>query len=183
MDKANLATLLVLAEVFALTTLITNAPLYNVSTAEEVSLAKTQAPMSSMNAGEIQVLMSVKAAMDPEGLVLESWFTPGGTFEGVAWNSQGRVANISLQGRGLSGIIPSSIAELTSLTGLYLHYNNLKGTIPSVLYKLSSLTCLYLNVNHLSGIIPVELGLLDHLQGRQIHCTPHAYKYIYVYII
>ena len=177
MYTANLATLLVLAEVCALTIHITNAPLHNVSTAEAVSVGKTQAQMS-MNAGEVQVLMSVKAAVDPEGLVLESWFTPGGTFEGVEWNSQGRVANISLQGRGLSGIIPSSIAELTSLTGLYLHYNNLKGTIPSVLYKLSSLTRLYLNVNHLSGIIPVELGLLNHLQGKEKPLCNSLYVYI-----
>lgn len=127
-------------------------------------------PMASM-AEETQVLMRVKAALDPEGHVLWSWVVPGGEFEGVAWNGAGKVANISLQGRGLGGFIPSAIAELTALTGLYLHYNKLTGPIPAVLYKLTSLTELYLNVNLLSGTIPAELGLLYSLQALQLCCN------------
>ncbi|KAI5069927.1 hypothetical protein GOP47_0014270 [Adiantum capillus-veneris] len=120
---------------------------------------------------ERMVLMHVKAALDPEGRVLHSWVMPAGEFEGVAWNAAGKVANISLQGRGLQGFIPSAIAELTALTGLYLHYNKLTGPIPAVLYKLSSLTDLYLNVNLLTGTIPAELGLLYNLQALQLCCN------------
>lgn len=122
-------------------------------------------------AEERQVLMRVKAALDPEGYVLRSWVLPAGEFEGVAWNDAGKVANISLQGRGLQGFIPSAIAELSALTGLYLHYNKLSGPIPAVLYKLSSLTDLYLNVNLLTGTIPAELGLLYNLQALQLCCN------------
>ena len=114
---------------------------------------------------EAEILMRVKAGLDPDGRILHSWFVPGGSFDGVSWNQYGRVANISLQGKGLYGFIPSSIAELTSLSGLYLHYNHLSGPVPAVLYKLSGLTELYLNVNSLSATIPSELGLLYSLQG------------------
>eukprot|EP00250_Pteridium_aquilinum_P017539 c23681_g1_i1 orf=161-2512(+) len=120
---------------------------------------------------EREVLMRVKAALDPEGHVLHSWVVPAGVFEGVAWNGEGKVANISLQGRGLQGFIPSAIAELDALTGLYLHYNKLRGPIPAVLYKLSSLTDLYLDVNLLTGTIPAELGLLYKLQALQLCCN------------
>ncbi|MCO5574544.1 hypothetical protein L7F22_028331 [Adiantum nelumboides] len=120
---------------------------------------------------ERKVLMRVKAALDPEGHVLHSWVIPTGGFEGVAWNGEGKVANISLQGRSLNGFIPSAIAELAALTGLYLHYNKLTGPIPAVLYKLSSLQDLYLNVNLLTGTIPAELGLLYNLQALQLCCN------------
>lgn len=120
---------------------------------------------------EKEILMRLKAALDPDGRVLHSWVMPAGEFEGVAWNGEGKVANISLQGRSLQGFIPSAIAELTGLTGLYLHYNKLTGPIPAVLYKLSSLTDLYLNVNLLTGTIPAELGLLYNLQALQLCCN------------
>jgi Leucine-rich repeat (LRR) protein len=169
------ALLLLLADLLPLLLLLlamaNSLPLRGIPSSSSSSSSSSSEEMhvltSAARAAEIRVLMSVKAALDPGGLVLRSWITPGGEFEGVEWNPQGRVSNISLQGKGLSGAIPSAIAELTSLTGLYLHYNNLNGTIPSVLYKLSALSELYLDVNRLSGSIPAEIGLLDRLQGKK----------------
>jgi hypothetical protein len=134
------------------------------SPSDEVRVISSGAAKRS--GAEIRVLMSVKEGLDPGGLLLPSWIVPGGAFDGVQWNAQGRVSNISLQGKGLAGSIPSAIAELASLTALSLHHNRLQGSIPSVLYKLSALTHLYLDVNLLSGRIPAELGLLDRLQGK-----------------
>lgn len=75
------------------------------------------------------------------------------------------MANISLQGKGLSGRIPSALSGLADLTGLYLHFNALIGEIPKEICSLSKLTDLYLNVNNLSGPIPIEIGNLSNLQG------------------
>lgn len=75
------------------------------------------------------------------------------------------MANISLQGKGLSGRIPSALAGLTDLTGLYLHFNALGGEIPREIGNLSKLTDLYLNVNNLTGGIPAEIGGMSNLQG------------------
>lgn len=120
---------------------------------------------------ELTTLMAIKASLDPQNQVLTSWTdTPssnpcGGSFEGLACNELGRVANISLQGKGLSGRIPSALSGLADLTGLYLHFNALIGEIPKEICSLSKLTDLYLNVNNLSGPIPIEIGNLSNLQG------------------
>ena len=125
---------------------------------------------SPSSSTELDTLMAIKYALDPENRLLASW-TPNsdpcdGSFEGVACNEQGHVANISLQGKGLYGQLPDALAELRSLTGLYLHFNSLRGTIPKEITSLTQLRELYLNVNNLSGDIPREIGNLTNLQGK-----------------
>jgi Leucine-rich repeat (LRR) protein len=113
--------------------------------------------------------MAIKASLDPKNQFLTSW-TPtadpcSGSFEGVACNEQGLVANISLQGKGPPGTLPSALADLHSLTGLYLHFNALNGKIPKEITRLTLLTDLYLNVNNLSAQIPPQIGNMHNLQG------------------
>ncbi|KAK4752302.1 hypothetical protein SAY87_021100 [Trapa incisa] len=123
---------------------------------------------------ELTTLMVVKASLDPQNLILTSWTDThssdpcGGSFEGLACNELGHVANISLQGKGLSGRIPPALSELADLTGLYLHFNALTGEIPKEIGSLSKLTDLYLNVNNLSGPIPPEIGNMSNLQVLQL---------------
>jgi hypothetical protein len=118
---------------------------------------------------ELKALMELKSSLDPENKLLKSWTSEGdpcsGSFEGVACNEHRKVANISLQGKGLSGKVSVAVAELKCLSGLYLHYNNLSGEIPKEISNLTDLTDLYLNVNNLSGGIPSEIGKMDSLQG------------------
>jgi len=118
---------------------------------------------------ELRTLIDIKAALDPHSLYLSSWTIDGdpcgGSFLGVACNELGQVANISLQGQGLDGFIPSTIGGLKSLSGLYLHFNRLSGGIPKEIAELTQLTDLYLNVNNLSGEIPQEIGNMSSLQG------------------
>ncbi|XP_028800487.1 protein NSP-INTERACTING KINASE 2 [Neltuma alba] len=121
---------------------------------------------------ELDILMAIKYSLDPQNRFLTSW-TPhadpcSGAFEGVACNEQGHVANISLQGKGLSGSLPAAVGELKNLTGLYLHFNALSGTIPKEIANLSSLNDLYLNVNNLYGDIPREIGNMSNLQVLQL---------------
>lgn len=116
--------------------------------------------------------MAIKASLDPKNQLLTSW-TPNadpcsGSFEGVACNEQGLVANISLQGMGLSGTIPAALAELQNLTGLYLHFNALNGKIPKEIARLAQLSDLYLNVNNLSSQIPPQIGSMPNLQVLQL---------------
>ncbi|KAK9103292.1 hypothetical protein Sjap_020546 [Stephania japonica] len=124
---------------------------------------------------ELEALMEIKQGLDPENRFLSSW-TPdcdpcSGCFDGVACNEHGKVANISLQGKGLSGRVPSAIAGLKCLSGLYLHYNSLTGEIPREIANLSELSDLYLNVNNLSGDIPSEIGNMGGLQVLQLCCN------------
>ncbi|CAK9161055.1 unnamed protein product [Ilex paraguariensis] len=121
---------------------------------------------------ELSALMDMKASLDPENTFLTSWTVSGdpcdGSFEGVACNEKGQVANISLQGKRLSGKLSPAVTGLKHLTGLYLHYNALYGEIPREISNLTELSDLYLNVNNLSGEIPPELGNIASLQVLQL---------------
>nr|AMM43004.1 LRR-RLK [Vernicia montana] len=121
---------------------------------------------------ELQLLLQIKASLDPHNRFLTSWEPNtdpcAGSFEGVACNEQGLVANISLQGKGLSGQIPAAVGGLKSLTGLYLHFNALSGEIPKEIAELTQLLDLYLNVNNLSGQIPPQIGNMSNLQVLQL---------------
>ncbi|XP_050236633.1 probable leucine-rich repeat receptor-like protein kinase At5g63930 [Mercurialis annua] len=124
---------------------------------------------------EVQLLMQIKASLDPNNQFLTSWQSNsnpcGGSFEGVACNDEGHVANISLQGKGLSGQIPAAVGGLKSLTSLYLHFNALNGPIPKEIAELTQLSDVYLNVNNLSGEIPSQIGNMSNLQVLQLCCN------------
>lgn len=124
---------------------------------------------------EIEALMEIKAALDPKGAILNSWVAEAdpcsGGFEGVACDGNGKVANVSLQSKNLSGFLSPSFAKLRCLNGLYLHYNNLKGEIPKEISNLTELVDLYLNLNALSGSIPPELAYMSSLQVLQLCCN------------
>lgn len=121
---------------------------------------------------ELTALMHLKSSFDPENIYLKSWVVSGdpcdGSFEGVACNEKGQVANISLQGKGLAGKLSPAVGGLKHLTGLYLHYNSLYGEIPKDISNLAELSDLYLNVNNFSGEIPSEIGNMQSLQVLQL---------------
>lgn len=118
---------------------------------------------------ELKALMELKSSLDPENKILRSWTINGdpcdGSFEGIACNQHLKVANISLQGKHLTGKLSPAVAELKCLSDLYLHYNSLSGEIPQQITNLTELTDLYLNVNNFSGEIPAEIGSMAGLQG------------------
>ncbi|KAL8539658.1 hypothetical protein ACS0TY_001320 [Phlomoides rotata] len=121
---------------------------------------------------EVRALMEMKSSLDPENKYLSSWTADGdpcgGAFQGVACNEHRKVANISLQGKGLTGKIPPAVAELKCLSGLYLHYNKLSGGIPREIANLTELTDLYLDVNNFTGTIPPQIGSMTSLQVLQL---------------
>ena len=76
----------------------------------------------------------------------------------------GRVWQIQLNDRELTGSIPPELSGLTGLTALFLADNELTGSIPPELGALAELWVLDLGGNRLTGRIPAELGGLDKLQ-------------------
>lgn len=124
---------------------------------------------------ELRALLDLKASLDPENKLLQSWTENGdpcsGSFEGIACNEHRKVANISLQGKGLTGKLSPALSGLKCLSGLYLHYNSLSGEIPKEIRNLTELTDLYLDVNNLSGNIPPEIGSMASLQVLQLCCN------------
>ena len=98
-------------------------------------------------------------------LVDTNWLSNGplGEWHGVSTDADGRVAELDLDGKQLSGPIPSELGNLTNLERLSFWGNQLSGPIPSELGNLDNLELLYLDSNQLSGSIPSELGDLDNL--------------------
>ncbi|KAJ4712861.1 Receptor-like kinase [Melia azedarach] len=132
-------------------------------------------PLSVLGNIELRALLELKASLDPENKLLQSWTENGdpcsGSFEGIACNEHRKVANISLQGKGLDGKLSPALGGLKCLSGLYLHYNNLSGDIPKEIGSLTELSDLYLDVNNLSGSIPPEIGNMTGLQVLQLCCN------------
>jgi len=78
------------------------------------------------------------------------------------------VTDLSLFDNNLSGILPSELGNLTSLTVLNLSWNSLTGAIPTEIGGLTNLGNLDLSRNTLSGTIPSELGNLSSLFFLQL---------------
>jgi hypothetical protein len=103
-----------------------------------------------------------------------NWLTqaPLGSWYGISITN-GRVDSVNLRGFNLSGSIPASLGNLSSLTYLNLMQNQLTGNIPSSIGNLTKLLELHLSSNQLSGSIPPSLGNLTnltwiHLTGNQL---------------
>ena len=71
-----------------------------------------------------------------------------GEWHGVSTDADGRVAELDLDGKQLSGPIPSELGNLESLS---LRDNQLSGPIPSELGNLDNLRALSLGNNQFSG--------------------------------
>ena len=134
-------------------------------------------------------LLGIKSALEGSGSALNwSASLSISQWDGIVVDgSPARVIDIDLPSKGLAGVIPPGLANLTGLQSLNLAGNQLTGEIPdlSALVELTTLTfsqnrltgripawlgdlpelcCLGLRNNQLSGPIPPELGQLTHLR-------------------
>ena len=85
------------------------------------------------------------------------------TWEGVRIEgTPQRITRLDLADKGLAGMIPPALGQLTELTDI--RDNSLTGSIPSQLGSLSNLEDLNLAGNDLTGEIPTEIGNLENLE-------------------
>ena len=74
------------------------------------------------------------------------------------------LTELDLTGKGLTGPVPTEVAQLARLQVLFLDANELSGPIPPELGQLENVEDLRLHDNMLSGPIPVELSQLKRVQ-------------------
>eukprot|EP01041_Mallomonas_annulata_P008313 gene8313-17111_t len=84
-------------------------------------------------------------------------------WKGVTCDSNGLVAKIFVPSSNIRGFLPSSIGQLSSLTGLFLSYNSFEGIIPTSIGFLTKLLTLELFGNKFSGSIPSTFGKMSSL--------------------
>ena len=122
-------------------------------------------PDPSDNAGlvsDCETLLELRDALAGTGTLNWGHGVAMTSWDGVTVGG-GRVTQLSLRQRGLTGIIPPGLGDLTGLNALWLHENELTGEIPTELGGLSSLIWMALYGNDLTGPIPGELGDLADL--------------------
>ena len=85
-------------------------------------------------------------------------------WHGVTTDLDGRVKQLLLHSKQLTGSIPAALGNLSNLETLWLQNNELTGSIPAELGSLTNLEILQLNGNELSGSIPAALGSLSSLE-------------------
>jgi leucine-rich repeat protein SHOC2 len=98
-------------------------------------------------------------ALWDESVPVSEW---AGVVIGVDGADVGRVLELSLPLKKLTGIVPAEIGRLTALRTLYLNQNQLT-SVPPELGRLTKLTSLVLFFNQLTSV-PAELGNLTALQ-------------------
>ncbi|KAH9328670.1 hypothetical protein KI387_000778, partial [Taxus chinensis] len=83
----------------------------------------------------------------------------------TAFTNCSNLITISLSQNYLTGILPSSVSQLSKiLSNLFLESNKIEGNIPSGFGNLTALTWLNLHDNHFNGTIPSALGQLPNLE-------------------
>ena len=84
---------------------------------------------------------------------------PVSTWHGVLTNS-GRVIRLVLPNNNLTGTLPESLGDLTSLGRIQLDTNAITGNIPESIGNITGLNYLELNDNSLTGAIPESIAEL-----------------------
>ncbi|KAJ7959262.1 Receptor-like protein kinase [Quillaja saponaria] len=127
-----------------------------------------------------QVLLSFKSMVSDPHNALSGWNLSSShcSWSGVSCTKNGkRVFSLRLPSRGLAGLkvldlsvngitgaIPSTFGNLSTLTNLSIARNKLRGMIPIQLGQLQNLRTLQLSENELSGMIPFSIYNMSSLE-------------------
>lgn len=87
-----------------------------------------------------------------------------GRWAGIATDVNDCVTTINLDRNNVSGSIPASIGNISTLTIIDLHNNAIVGTIPDAINNLSKLAYLDISDNQIGGNIPTALSGLSVLK-------------------
>ena len=129
-------------------------------------------PSHANNPGLVQdceVLLGLKDALRGTASLNWSVDVAMADWDGVRTRGTGRVTDVILVQKGLTGTVPAELANLAGLRYLWLNRNELTGTIPPGLGSLPDMISLLLNENQLTGSIPTELGNLTTLEALWLH--------------
>ncbi|XVF30128.1 hypothetical protein REPUB_Repub16aG0030500 [Reevesia pubescens] len=133
-------------------------------------LFSTVFPPSLSLTVETQALLDFKNQLKDPLNVLDSWKESESPckFFGVGCDpDSGKVKEILLANKSLSGEIYPSISMLDSLTTLYLAQNRISGTLPAQLNNCTNLRVLNLTWNEMVGVVP-DLSRLKNLDFLEL---------------
>ncbi|XP_002988546.2 LRR receptor-like serine/threonine-protein kinase FLS2 [Selaginella moellendorffii] len=113
-----------------------------------------------------EVLLALKQGLLDGSGAMRNWIAGTGfcNWTGIQCDQQDHVESIILPNRLLQGSLTLELGRLQHLKVLNLELNNLTGSIPQTLENCSSLANISLGSNQLSGRIPLHLDRLPGLQ-------------------
>ena len=93
---------------------------------------------SDVNTDRAALAALYNATKRSSWLVDTNWLGNGplGEWHGVSTDAEGRVVGLDLDGKQLSGSIPSELGNLANLEGLGLNDNRLSGCVPAALLNM-----------------------------------------------
>lgn len=101
-----------------------------------------------------------------------NWLTgPVNTWAGIEVVN-GRVFQVSLYNKNLTGTIPPELGDLTKLHSLDISSNNLSGSIPDELGNMLEMQSLSVYANKLTGGVPPSLGNVPDLRDLYLGANP-----------
>ncbi|WOL03601.1 hypothetical protein Cni_G12321 [Canna indica] len=136
-------------------------------------------PISSSMSLEANVLLQIKSQLNDPLNFLESWTESRSPceFAGVHCDTvSNQVIGISLPNISLSGKLSPSISLLHNLTILELGGNTISGTVPLTLANCTSLRVLNLSTNSFTGHLP-DLSSLQNLQVLDLSTNSFTGKF------
>uniref|UniRef100_K3ZN58 Protein kinase domain-containing protein n=1 Tax=Setaria italica TaxID=4555 RepID=K3ZN58_SETIT len=125
--------------------------------------------------GNLNFLSSLSSSVRLQHLVLDyNSFT--GRIPDTVGNLSAQLFEFRLGDNKLTGGLPSSLSNLSSLEIIYLANNQLTGEIPESITRMQNLVWLDVSHNDMLGTIPAQIGMLRNLQllylyGNRFHGT------------
>ncbi|KAK2984116.1 hypothetical protein RJ640_025443, partial [Escallonia rubra] len=77
----------------------------------------------------------------------------------LSFGNLSSLVQLSIGMNSLTGTIPATLGQLRRLEELYLYNNNLSGTIPPAIFNLSSIRIISLSDNEFQGSLPPNMGI------------------------
>lgn len=94
-------------------------------------------------------------------------------WHGVDINTEGKLIGLNLDNNNLNGFLPSTLGDLTDLSGLVLPNNPLlTGKIPPSITNLTEMVYLNLALNNHTGSIPANIGNLTKMKVWYLYANP-----------
>jgi len=128
---------------------------------------------------EYNALYSLFTALNmnsDESRPMHNWFPSGlrqpseedyCNFTGVSCDHERYVVSLVLNSKGLTGMVPDDVANLSRLQRLRMGDNSIGGSLPGSLSTMTSLQHLYIGRNYLSGnLVPFPEALISLFIGR-----------------
>ncbi|WMV52217.1 hypothetical protein MTR67_045602 [Solanum verrucosum] len=144
----------------------------------QYSIIMMSIAISGLKSTDQLALQDLKSRITEDPLhVMASWNEHSSHFcnwTGVTCSPEnGRVTFLDLSSQQLAGTIPSSIGNLSFLTGIDLGNNSFRGEIPQAIGRLLQLQHLNASYNYFSGKIPTNLTYCKelrvlHLQSNEL---------------